>query len=72
MSVKVFDDELLSKRDRLIELGQDPYPYRFEITSNLKQIRAQSEQLMGQAVTVAGRLSSTRKMGKARFLTPIN
>ena len=68
MTTQVFDEELLEKRAKLLELGQNPYPYAFPITAALSAIHAQAETLLGQQVSVAGRLGSIRRMGKARFL----
>lgn len=70
MTASVFDEELLGKRERLRELGVDPYPYRFEVTGSLSDVRAREAELTGEAVTVAvaGRVGSTRRMGKARFI----
>lgn len=70
MTASVFDEELLGKRARLRELGVDPYPYRFEVTGSLKEVRDREAELTGEATTVAvaGRVGSTRRMGKARFI----
>jgi lysyl-tRNA synthetase class 2 len=68
MTAHVFDKELLEKRARLLELGHQPYPYSFETTATLATLRDKADEMMGQTVRVAGRLGSTRRMGKARFL----
>jgi lysyl-tRNA synthetase class 2 len=70
MTASVFDEELLGKRARLRALGLDPYPYRFEVTGSLNEVRAREAALTGEGVTVAvaGRVGSTRRMGKARFI----
>ena len=69
MSTEVFDEELLEKRKRLEEiLGKSPYPYRFDVTDTLTRIRDRAEELLEQKVTVAGRVGSVRRMGKARFI----
>jgi lysyl-tRNA synthetase class 2 len=68
MTASIFDEELLGKRARLKELGHDPYPYRFEVTGCLAEVRDREEELLGSAVAVAGRVVSIRRMGKARFI----
>ncbi len=68
MSASIFDEELLGKRARLRELGVEPYPYRIETTASLAELRAREAELAGATVTVAGRLGSTRRMGKLRFM----
>ncbi len=69
MTASVFDEELLEKRERLKELlGRYPYPYRYRVTAGLAEIRDRSEEMLGGTVSVAGRVGSVRKMGKARFI----
>lgn len=68
MTAPIFDEELLEKREKLLELGHDPYPYRFEVTADISSIRAREEELMEKQVSIAGRVGSMRRMGKARFL----
>lgn len=68
MTASIFDEELLAKRARLRELGHEPYPYKAEPTATLAELRARESELTGTTVTVAGRLGSTRRMGKLRFL----
>jgi lysyl-tRNA synthetase class 2 len=62
-----FDDDLLQKRKDLIARGVDPYPYSFERTHRLAAVRAGKDQLLGQAVAVAGRLFAYRGQGKTIF-----
>ncbi len=63
----VFDPELLQKRAELIERGFDPYPYSFERTHTVLEVRERQEDLMGKDVRVAGRLVAYRSKGKMVF-----
>ena len=45
-----FNPELLEKRQKLIEQGVSPYPYSYQPTHTLAQLREQQEQLMEQPV----------------------
>ncbi len=72
---KEYHEELntLMKRRReelehLRTSGVDPYPYGFERNSNAREIREQFKDDMPQwIVSVAGRIMSIRRMGKASF-----
>ncbi|RMF58689.1 MAG: lysine--tRNA ligase [Calditrichaeota bacterium] len=55
------------KLQKLIELGVNPYPYKFERTHTTKEVKEQFESLENQTVRVAGRLMANRLMGKAAF-----
>lgn len=58
----------LQKLEQLRTLGLDPFATeRYEITHTLQTIHDDYEQLEGKIVSVAGRLVSLRKMGKATF-----
>ncbi len=64
----------LQKLDKLRELGVDPYPYAFDKSHHCADIRQQNEEkdketLEKEAVhvSVAGRLTAIRKMGKSTF-----
>ncbi len=62
-------DNRHSKLDRIRELGVDPYPYGYEITHTSGQLLEEFEELSTteREVTLAGRLLSVRRMGKASF-----
>ncbi|HWC29757.1 MAG TPA: OB-fold nucleic acid binding domain-containing protein, partial [Dehalococcoidia bacterium] len=65
--------ERLAKLQRLRDRGIDPYPPRFERTHTSTEARAAFEAIEGRdgespTVTVAGRVTALRKMGKAAFL----
>ena len=70
----VFDTELLSKREALLQDGGEAYPYRFEITHTLSQIREMFEEgdpsgkSESKGVSLAGRIGAVREMGKAWFM----
>lgn len=55
------------KLDSLRSMGVDPYPYSVEVTHKSKQIIENPDELKGKRVTVAGRIVSMRRMGKASF-----
>jgi lysyl-tRNA synthetase class 2 len=56
-----------AKLKSLIELGIEPYPYRFERTHFSAEIHEHFEQLENGVVRVAGRMISRRGHGKAGF-----
>jgi len=69
-------DNLISQRKQKLEelrkLGVDPYPYRFSTTHAISQIREKygrlkAEEKTAETVSLAGRIMSLRKMGKASF-----
>lgn len=62
-----FDDELLGKRDHLLANGIDPYPYSYDRSHSLTEIRAQQEALLDQSVRVVGRVVAYRGKGKMIF-----
>ena len=62
-----FDPELLAKRQDLLKLGVDPYPYSFERTGDLTGIRERQADLLGKEVKAAGRLVAYRGKGKMVF-----
>lgn len=62
-----FDDGLLAKREKLLEEGVNPYPYSFERTHSLAEVRGRQEELLGREVAVAGRLTAHRDAGKLVF-----
>ena len=64
----------LSKLDALRQAGTDPYPYRFDRTHTLGELRARYSDLEPGAETedrvrVAGRLMLLRRQGKLTFAT---
>jgi lysyl-tRNA synthetase class 2 len=63
-----FDPELLKKREDLRARGIDPYPYSFDRTHTLAEVRAGQSELMEKEVRVAGRVVAFRGKGKLIFL----
>ncbi|MDB3887861.1 lysine--tRNA ligase, partial [Candidatus Marinimicrobia bacterium] len=52
------------KLDKIRQLGVNPYPYEFNTTHSTLEITKDN---IDQNVSVAGRVMSLRKMGKAAF-----
>ena len=71
-SGKSLGKELLARRKKLENLkndGCDPFLYTFYARDmSLSSIRDNFYELENKTVTVAGRISSIRRMGKASFL----
>lgn len=57
----------LEKLDELIKLGIDPFGGRYQRTANARSVKDNFEQMEGQAVSLAGRIMSKRRHGKAGF-----
>ena len=51
----------------LREDGIDPYPYSYEINTELIDL-SNSDKFIGKVVKIAGRIISLRKMGKTSFV----
>lgn len=66
-TLKELRDERLRKLHELKELGINPYPATATRTHMNGDIIASFDKLEGKEVTVAGRLSGTRKFGKIAF-----
>ena len=71
------EEELISerkrKREELIKLGVNPYPYRFDRTHTNPEVTEKWSKLTpgessGDEVKVCGRIVGLRRMGKATFL----
>ncbi|BBM84207.1 lysine--tRNA ligase [Candidatus Uabimicrobium amorphum] len=62
-----FNEELLEKRQALLDMGVTPYPYDFKTSHKLNEIREKQEELMEQNVSVAGRITALRRQGKKVF-----
>jgi lysyl-tRNA synthetase, class II len=67
------EDELIAQRREKLEhlraLGIDPYPHRFDRTHSCDQAAELTpDEGAGPTVTVAGRVTARRGMGKASFL----
>ncbi len=66
-SLKQIIDFRLEKLNRIREAGYNPYPYNFKADTHVQAIQKGGDDLVGTSVSVAGRLVSLRKMGKASF-----
>ena len=62
-----FDEELLEKRQQLIDSGTNPYPYSYDRSHDLATVREKQEALLDQEVRVAGRVVAYRGKGKMIF-----
>ena len=65
-----FQEHRLEKRERLLEGDAGPYPYNFDPTHTVVEVTANFDDLTASEATVAvaGRLLSSRKMGKSWFI----
>jgi lysyl-tRNA synthetase class 2 len=69
---QVFDLNVLIKRrleevEELRKKGIEPYPYSFEVSHHSKSIVELFAELEAKDVSIAGRIMSLRRMGKASF-----
>ncbi|HON44812.1 MAG TPA: lysine--tRNA ligase, partial [Planctomycetota bacterium] len=60
----IFNEELLEKRQKLIDLQINPYPYDFQVSHTITQIRDNVQELMEKPVAIAGRITALRQQGK--------
>ena len=63
-----YRNERLRKLAALRELGIDPYPARVERTHTCAKVVEKFDELIGQTVSVAGRIVSIRSFGKLAFI----
>ena len=63
-----YRNERLRKLAALRELGIDPYPARVERTHTCAEVVEKFDELIGQTVSVAGRIVSIRSFGKLAFI----
>lgn len=66
-SLKQIIDFRLEKLKKITDSGVNPYPYSYSASHKSEDIFKDEKQLEGETVTIAGRLMSLRKMGKASF-----
>lgn len=66
-SLKQIIDFRLEKLKKITDSGVNPYPYSYFASHKSEDILKDEKQLEGKTVTIAGRLMSLRKMGKASF-----
>ncbi len=62
-----FESELLKKREDLLEAGIQPYPYSFQRTHSLADVRQAQESLIDERLRLAGRVVAYRGKGKMIF-----
>ncbi|HEV2403301.1 MAG TPA: lysine--tRNA ligase [Candidatus Saccharimonadales bacterium] len=67
-TLKDYRDERLRKLEELRKLGIDPYPARSERTHKLVEIIDGFTQLEGRPVSVVGRITNIRRIGKIAFI----
>lgn len=63
-SLKQIIDNRLEKLKKIRELGVEPYAYNFTCSNNTSEI---NDKLIDSKVSIAGRIMSLRRMGKASF-----
>ena len=66
-SLQQIIDFRLEKLNKLRSSGVNPYPYTFAASHKSAEIIKDAEKLNDKTVSVAGRIMSLRKMGKAAF-----
>ncbi|MBF90066.1 MAG: lysine--tRNA ligase [Candidatus Marinimicrobia bacterium] len=67
LSLKQIMDFRKAKIEKFLEMGINPYPYSFEKNNNSLEIIENYDELKDSSVSIAGRIISIRKMGKASF-----
>ena len=67
-TIKELRDERLRKLQDLIALGVNPYPASSSRTHKNADLLVNFENLLGQQVTIVGRITSIRKFGKIAFI----
>ena len=64
-------DQIRVRREKLAQLqqeGNDPFTVtKFTVTSSAQAVRDHFDELLGQPVSIAGRMMSKRGMGKVSF-----
>jgi lysyl-tRNA synthetase class 2 len=64
----VFQEDLLQKRSKFMELGMNPYPYSFTLTHTISDLRNKHEELLEKTdVAIAGRVTAVRRQGQKVF-----
>ena len=67
-SINQIIDFRKEKLNKLRELGVNPYPHKFTPSHHSLEIIDNFDKLENKTVTIAGRIMSLRKMGKASFI----
>lgn len=63
----IFNENRLKKRESLLEMGVNPYPYSFCITSQISKINDNPEAFDNDNVSLAGRITAKRHHGGSLF-----
>lgn len=65
-----FDQILLNKRERLISEGYEPYPYDYNITHKINDLKSDADNHITKktVIKISGRIWSIRTAGKALFM----
>lgn len=66
-SLKQIIDFRVEKLKKITDSGVNPYPYSYIVSHKSKDILKDEKQFEGKTITIAGRIMSLRKMGKASF-----
>lgn len=66
-SLKQIIDFRVEKLKKITDSGVNPYPYSYYASHKSKDILNDEKQFEGKTITIAGRIMSLRKMGKASF-----
>lgn len=65
--INVLIKRRLEELEELKRKGINPYPYSYDVTHHSKEVIENYSELEGKDVSVAGRIMSLRRMGKATF-----
>lgn len=57
----------LRKMDEIKKMGVNPYPYFFETTAEIEEVKENYESFENKEVSIAGRIKAIRDFGKALF-----
>jgi len=63
----MFDENRLRKRETLLEMGLNPYPYSFDISGQVSSIKDNLENHDNAPVAIAGRIIAKRRHGASIF-----
>ena len=72
VSLKEIIKNRINKLNDIKSSGINPYPHNFDLTEDISDIINNSKSFIDETVSVAGRVISLRKMGKACFCNIIN
>lgn len=65
----VLEKQMIENLNKMKELGENPYKYRYDVTHNIKEILEKPDNFVEkEIVSVAGRVISKRRHGKVMFL----